>query len=53
VVLPPYDSFGVDGYQNFAITDTAVIFFFDHDVLHQDGAPEVTMPRTELASLLS
>jgi len=52
-VLPPYDSFGVHRYQNFAITDTAVIFFFDHDVLHEDGSPEVTVPRTELAALLA
>jgi hypothetical protein len=53
LVLPPYDSFGVDGYQNFGITDAVVIFFFDHDVLHEDGPQEVSVPRTELALLLA
>jgi hypothetical protein len=53
VVLPPFDGFGVHGYQNFAITDDAVIFFFNHDVLHEDGPQQVSVPRTELASLLA
>ena len=49
-VPPP---FFVDAYQNFAITDDAVIFFFDHDFLHQEGPQQVSVPRTELASLLA
>lgn len=52
-VLPPVDGFGVDGYQNFAITDDAMIFFFGHDLLHEDGPQQVSVPRTELASLLA
>ena len=41
-------------YQNFAITDDAVIFFFGQDqvVLDNAGSKEVTVPRAELASLL-
>jgi hypothetical protein len=53
VVLPPFDNFGVQSYQHFAITDDAVIFFFDHDILHEDGPQKVSVPRTELASLLA
>jgi len=52
-VLPPFDDFGVHAYQNFAITDDAVIFFFDHDFLHEEGPREVSVPRTELVSLLA
>ena len=51
--LPPFDDFGVDAYQNFAITDDAVIFFFGHNFLHEQGPPQVSVPRTELASLLA
>jgi len=42
-------------YQNFAITDEAVIFFFGQDQVVPDnaGPHKVTVPRTELASLLS
>jgi hypothetical protein len=52
-VLPPADSFGVQGYQNFAITDDAVIFFFGHDAQNEDGPQQVSVPRTALASLLA
>jgi Protein of unknown function (DUF3298) len=47
---------GENAYQNFAITDDVVIFFFfNQDVLlpHQDGPLRVEVPRTELASLLA
>jgi Protein of unknown function (DUF3298) len=42
-------------YQNFALTDDAVIFFFGQDQVVQDngGPKKVTVPRTELASLLA
>ena len=42
-------------YQNFAITDDAVIFFFGQNRVVQDnnGPHQVTVPRTELASLLA
>jgi hypothetical protein len=50
---PPVDDLGADGYQNFALTDDAVIFFFGHDFLHEDGPREVSVPRTELAALLA
>jgi len=41
-------------YQNFAITDDAVIFFFGQNQVVPDnaGPHEVTVPRTELATLL-
>jgi hypothetical protein len=38
------------GYQNFAITDDAVIFF-DRGFLHE-SPHKVSVPRTELAPLL-
>lgn len=42
-------------YQNFALTDDAVIFFFGQDqvVMDNAGPHEVTVPRAELASLLA
>jgi len=42
-------------YQQFAITDDAIIFFFDQDGLlpHEDGPLEVAVPRSELASILN
>jgi hypothetical protein len=53
VVLPPFDAFGVNAYQNFTITNDAVIFYFYHDILHEEGPQHVSVPRTELASLLA
>jgi len=46
---------GVKAYQNFAITDDAVTFFFNQDGLlpHEDGPLQVEVPRTALASLLA
>jgi hypothetical protein len=51
----PFNDLGVKAYQNFAITDDAVIFFFAQGlVLAQvDGPLEVSVPRTELAALLA
>ncbi|ORW93868.1 hypothetical protein AWB92_12020 [Mycobacterium sp. IEC1808] len=42
-------------YQNFGITDDAVIFFFGQDqVVHDNAGPhKVAVPRIELASILS
>jgi Protein of unknown function (DUF3298) len=42
-------------YQNFAITNEAVIFFFGQDqvVMDNSGPKQVTVPRAELASLLA
>lgn len=42
-------------YQNFAITDDAVIFFFAQDQVIRDnnGPRQVSVPRTALASLLA
>jgi hypothetical protein len=44
-----------ESYQNFAITDDAVIFFFGQDqVVHDNAGPhKVTVPRSQLASLLA
>jgi Protein of unknown function (DUF3298) len=49
------EELGATAYQNFAITDDAVIFFFDQDGLlpHEIGPLEVEVPRTELESLLA
>jgi hypothetical protein len=46
---------GAQAYQNFAITDDAVIFFFDQDGLlpHELGPLKVEVPRTQLAGLLA
>ncbi len=46
---------GPDVYQNFAITDDTVNFFFDQDWLlpHEQGPLEVDVPRGELAPLLA
>jgi len=46
---------GPEAYQSFAITDDAVIFFFNQDGLlsHVDGPLRVKVPRTELATLLA
>lgn len=53
-VQAPFDDPGVDAYQNFAITDDAVIFFFAQGlVLPQVAGPQrVSVPRTEIESLL-
>jgi Protein of unknown function (DUF3298) len=42
-------------YRNFAITDDAVIFFFGEDQVVPDhnGPHQVSVPRSELASLLA
>ncbi len=49
------DDIGPDIYENFAITDDAVVFFFNQDGLlpHTEGPFEVEVPRSELAPLLS
>ena len=49
------DDLGAEAYENFAITDDAVTFFFDQDGLlsHVDGPLTVKVPRTELAALLA
>ena len=51
----PFGDPGVDDYQNFAITDDAVIFFFGQgQVLAEvDGPQQVSVPRAELASLMA
>ena len=51
----PVNDLGVKMYQNFAITDDALIFFFGQGQwLGEDAGPQqVSVPRTELASLLA
>ncbi len=51
----PFGNPEVDAYQNFAITNDAVIFFFGQgQVLPEvDGPQQVSVSRTELASLLA
>ncbi len=51
--LPQGDP-GADVYKNFAISDDAVIFFFDQGQVlgHESGDLEMSVPRSELASLL-
>jgi hypothetical protein len=49
------EDLGAKAYQSFAITDDAIIFFFNQDGLlpHERGSLTVEVPRTELASLLA
>ncbi|MGO9158696.1 esterase [Mycobacterium sp.] len=51
----PFGDLGTDAYQNFAITDDAVIFFFGQgQVLAEvDGPQQVSVPRATLASLMA
>lgn len=51
----PADDLTAASYQQFAITDDAIIFFFNQDGLlpHEDGPFQVTVPRSELGSLLA
>lgn len=53
-VEAPFDNPGVEAYQNFAITDDAVIFFFAQgQMLPQVAGPQrISVPRTEIESLL-
>jgi hypothetical protein len=55
VLAPIFNDLGEKAYQNFAITDDAVIFFFGENQLMQDnnGPHQVSVPRTELASLMA
>lgn len=52
--LPPNPS-GADMYKNFALTDDAVIFFLGQGVwaFEAAGPQEITIPRSELASILA
>jgi Protein of unknown function (DUF3298) len=54
-ITQPYNVLGAKSYQNFALTDDAVIFLFGQGVLlaEVDGPLEVSVPRTELAFLLA
>lgn len=49
------DALTASSYQQFAITDDAIIFFFNQDGLlpHEQGPLEVTVPRADLASVLN
>ncbi len=49
------DDLTAAAYQEFAITDDAIIFFFNQDSLlhHEQGPLEVAVPRSELASILA
>jgi hypothetical protein len=51
----PLNDLNVAAYQNFAITDDTVIFFFDQDGLlpHEDGPLDVSVPRADLPPLLA
>jgi Protein of unknown function (DUF3298) len=54
-ITQPFNTLGAKSYQNFAITDDTVIFFFGQGVLlaEVDGPLEVSVPRTVLATLLA
>ena len=49
------DDLTATSYQQFAITDDAIIFFFNQDGVlpHEDGPFQVAVPRSELASILN
>lgn len=44
-----------DSYQQFAITDDTIVFYFNQDGLlpHEDGPLQVAVPRSEVAPMLS
>lgn len=52
---PPQMGFLPSDYASYAITDDAITFFFNQDGLlpHVDGPFQVSVPRTELASILA
>jgi hypothetical protein len=52
---PTFNGLDANAYQNFAITDDAVIFFFGENRLIQDdnGPHDVSVPRGDLASLIA
>jgi Protein of unknown function (DUF3298) len=48
------DDLGAKAYQNFAITDNAVLFFNQDGLLpHEKGPLTVEVPRTQIASFLA
>ncbi|MGV0834971.1 esterase [Mycolicibacterium thermoresistibile] len=51
----PEDGLNPANYQNFALTDDAVIFFFSQGELlpHAAGVTQASVPRSELANLLA
>jgi hypothetical protein len=53
--LLSFDDLDPRAYENFALTNKAVIFFFNQDGLlpHEAGDLEVTVPRSEIESLLA
>jgi hypothetical protein len=53
--LLSFDDLHPSAYENFALTDDAVIFFFNQDGLmpHEAGDLKVTVPRSEIESLLA
>lgn len=54
ITIDPALGLDAANYQNFAITDDAVIFFFDQNALMPAlGATEVSVPRTAIADLLA
>ncbi len=50
----PFGDLGTDAYQNFAITDDAVIFFFGQGkvLAEVDGPQQVSVPRATMAPLM-
>jgi len=53
---PTFNGLDANAYQNFAITDDAVIFFFfgENRLIQDDNGPhEVSQPRADLASLMA
>ncbi len=49
------DDLTARSYEQFAITDDAIIFFFNQDGLlpHEQGPIEVSVPREDLVSILN
>lgn len=49
------DDLTADSYRQFAITDDAIIFFFNQDGVlpHEQGPLEVSVPRKDIASILN
>nr|WP_255525561.1 DUF3298 domain-containing protein [Mycolicibacterium sp. BK634] len=54
-MLPPRGGLDPAAYQNFAITDDEVIFFFDQDQMfgQNEGPLQAAVPRADLAPYLN
>ena len=54
ITIAPEVGLDAANYQNFAVTNDAVIFFFDQNQMHPAyGDTEVSVPRSAIAKMLN